>query len=93
MRDIGLDEADDDALIALALREGRFIITHDKDFGNILTYPQRRHGGVILIRLRLPTPKNACAAIRNLLAAVPESKLYGNVAVLEEGRIRISRGR
>ncbi len=86
----GLVGAQDNVLIQLALDEKRIIITHDKDFGAILAYPLKQHSGVVLLRLRLPTPQNAAQAVDRLLAAVPKERMMGRVVVVEDARIRVS---
>jgi predicted nuclease of predicted toxin-antitoxin system len=86
----GLASADDDVLIQLALDEGRIITTHDKDFGAILRYPLKQHGGVILLRLRRPTPKNAAQALERVLTTISAEQLMGRVVVVEDARIRVS---
>ncbi len=76
----------------MALAERRVIITHDKGFGGLLAYPLKRHGGVILVRLRHPRPLNALQAVKRVLAAFTEDELMGKVAVVEDTRIRLSGG-
>jgi predicted nuclease of predicted toxin-antitoxin system len=88
--DEGLAGTADDGIIALGLAEKRIIITHDKDFGQLLLNPMQEHGGVILLRLRLPTPENAFQAIERALASLTEDKFYGHVVVVEDTRIRVS---
>ena len=78
LRDLGHDVRDivesglmgmqDDGIIRMGLNDGRIIITHDKDFGGILGYPLKEHSGVILIRLRAPTPDNARRAVVRVLS-------------------------
>jgi predicted nuclease of predicted toxin-antitoxin system len=43
---------DDETILALAVREGRAVITGDKDFGDIIHRRGLSHSGVILLRLR-----------------------------------------
>jgi len=86
----GLTGADDDTLIQMALEEGRIIVTHDKDFGAILHYPLKQHGGVILLRLHRPTPQNAVKALERVLATVSKDRIMGRVVVVEDARIRVS---
>jgi len=89
IKEADLAGVEDEEIITLGLREGRVIITHDKDFGNLLTFPLREHSGVILLRLHHPTPENACAALNRVLASVPEGKLLGALTVVDEVRIRV----
>jgi len=84
----GLTGAEDDFLIRLAIKEERIIVTHDKDFGDILRYPLKEHSGVVLIRLRRPTPQNSIKAIENVLDKIPESKMRGRVVVVEDELMR-----
>jgi len=86
----GLTGLEDDDIIRMGLDEGRIIITHDKDFGSILSYPLKEHSGVILIRLRVPTPNNTKQAVSRVLATVPAERMQGRVVVVEDWRIRIS---
>lgn len=86
----GLAGAQDDALIQLAIDEERVIVTHGKDFGAILRYPLKEHSGVILLRLRHPTPQNAARALERVLGTVPKGRIMGHVVVVEDTRIRVS---
>lgn len=42
--------ASDDAILARAVREGRTVITYDKDFGELVFREGKPHCGVILLR-------------------------------------------
>jgi len=88
--EVGLAGTDDDDIIAMGLRERSIIITHDKDFGHVLRYPLKEHSGVILVRLRYPTPQNTWNAVQRVLETVPEEKMRGRVVVVEEARTRLS---
>ena len=44
--------ATDRTLIRIADKEERIIITHDKSFGNVLTQPNIKHKGVLIIRCK-----------------------------------------
>lgn len=88
----GLAGAEDAVLIHLALNEGRVIVTHDKDFGAILRYPSKELSGVVLLRLRRPTPQHTTKALERVLAAVPEERMMGHVVIVEDSRIRVSGG-
>ncbi|TSC78126.1 MAG: hypothetical protein G01um101433_413 [Parcubacteria group bacterium Gr01-1014_33] len=70
-----------------ARRERRIIVTHDKDFGNLVRFPVRTHPGVILIRLRNQSPLNALAYLLKLLRA--GKNLSGKLVLIREGEYRI----
>lgn len=88
--DVGLKSAVDEAIIQFGIAEGRVIITHDRDFGGLLRYSARKSSGVILIRLRQPSPQKVWKALQKLLASLTEAKIQGRVVVIEDSRIRIS---
>lgn len=78
----------DTEVMALALREGRILITFDKDFGELAfrtTQPLAR--GIILFRI----PMISSAYIAKALVKVIGSRddWDGHFAVVEEDRIRI----
>lgn len=82
--------AEDEAVIALAVRESRILLTEDKDFGRLVYANARASGGVVFIRF----PGNARAAlpkaVLDLVSTVGE-RLGGHFAVVQPGRIRIGR--
>lgn len=85
----GLAGADDSAVLAAAVAEGRILVTMDHDFGNVLAYPPQSTCGVAILN-----PPGA--ASRPLLAALLESfvdaceqgALRGKLWIVEPGRIR-----
>jgi predicted nuclease of predicted toxin-antitoxin system len=90
VHDVKLTGAPDDAIIRFGIDKDRVIITHDRDFGGLLRYPARENSGVLLIRLRLPSPKNVWGALQRTLDSLDETKIRGRVVVIEDARIRVS---
>ena len=83
-------QAEDDAIIDLAVHEQRILLTEDKDFGQLVYASARTTGGVILIRF----PGNARATLPKAVMDLVEEKgeqLIGCFVVVQPGRIRISR--
>jgi len=78
----------DEDVLQGASREGRVLVTADKDFGELVFRQGRLHSGIILIRLHGldPTEKGRIA-----VTAVADhgSELERSFAVLEQGRMRI----
>jgi len=74
MAESGLKGTEGDCVISTGSDEGRIIISHDKEFGDILKYPLKEHSAVTLLRLRAPTPRNTSQAIGRVLAADPRTK-------------------
>ena len=87
MREVG-PSSPDEVVLALALAEGRLLLTFDKDFGELAF----RRGltathGVILLRPRLRSPGHLVRFTRAVLAQ--GHTWEGHFAVAEEGRVRI----
>lgn len=83
-------QAEDAAIIDLAVREQRVLLTEDKDFGQLVYASLRAEGGVILIRF----PGNMRATLPKAVMDLVDQKgpqLLGHFVVLQPGRIRIGR--
>lgn len=82
--------AEDDAIIDLAVHEGRILLTEDKDFGQLVYANVRASAGVIFIRF----PGSARATLRKVimdLVGQRGERLMGRFVVVQPGRIRIGR--
>ena len=82
-------QARDPAVIELAVRDGRILLTEDKDFGQLVHASKAESGGVILFRY----PFSARGAIVRATVDLIEQKgeeLLGRFVVVQPGRIRIS---
>jgi predicted nuclease of predicted toxin-antitoxin system len=80
----------DPAVIEQAHREGRILLTEDKDFGWHVFVSHAASAGVILIRF----PSQVRNALANTVLQVireQSDKLSGNFVVIQPGQIRISR--
>jgi predicted nuclease of predicted toxin-antitoxin system len=85
-----LERASDLEVIAASAREGRALITLDKDFSNPLRYPPKDYAGVIV--LRLPVRFDASdveANLEALLLTLGQTDLRGRLIVVDHpGRVR-----
>ncbi len=84
-----LPGADDLAVIDLARREDRILVTNDKGFGEKVFREGRLHSGVLLLRLGDERPQSKIAALERVLRAFG-GKLAGRFAVVTDGSVRIS---
>ena len=82
--------ADDQTVIDFACSERRLLLTEDKDFGQLVFAAAKQHSGVILIRYPAAARSALSAAVVKLLSNSGES-LYSRFAVLEPGRVRVTR--
>ncbi len=75
--------APDTVVIEKAKKEGKIIVTMDKDFG----YLAQAYNipGLVLLRLRDPHMPNR---LRAILRALQAGQLYGYVTIVTESRIR-----
>ncbi|MBI3307238.1 MAG: DUF5615 family PIN-like protein [Candidatus Omnitrophica bacterium] len=82
--------AEDLAIIKLALKEKRILLTEDKDFGQLVHAHGQKIHAVVLIRYPAQVRKNLARDIVRL-ATLHARKLTGCFVVIEPGRIRFSR--
>jgi predicted nuclease of predicted toxin-antitoxin system len=77
----------DAAVIALAQRGTRVLLTEDKDFGELIFRHGRAVPGLVLIRI---DPDRASLISRRLEAAIVRfgDRLFGRYTVIEESRFR-----
>jgi predicted nuclease of predicted toxin-antitoxin system len=81
----------DEAVIELAVREARIVLTEDKDFGRLVYATRKNSSGVILIRY----PPNARSAMPQAIVDLireEQERLVGSFVVASPGLIRISLG-
>jgi predicted nuclease of predicted toxin-antitoxin system len=77
----------DDEILALAHREGRILITLDKDFGELAVVHGQPHGGILrLVILSAAHQAPACLMAINRYGAELQS---GAIVTVELGRVRI----
>ena len=82
--------ATDEVVMELAIREGRILLTEDKDFGQLVHANQAAAGGVFLLRF----PATALADLPGAVVKLVERRgegLLGRFVVLQPGRVRIGR--
>lgn len=89
--DEGLLGAEDASVLAAASGEERLIVTLDRGFGDIRSYPPGDHAGVLVMRLDDHSLPSARAAIENLVRDVDLEDLGGCVAVYSSGSLRVRR--
>jgi predicted nuclease of predicted toxin-antitoxin system len=80
----------DDAVLALAVRQGRILLTEDKDFGQWVYANRRVTKGVILLRYPAAARRAMAPAVVGLVARCGE-RMVGAITVVQPGRVRIGR--
>ncbi len=87
VRDL-MPTASDIAIMEWAFSEQRTILTHDRDFGNVRSFPVHGHHGVILVRLRDQRPAAVIARLLVALERYREEQFIGRVFVVQESAVR-----
>lgn len=89
-RDIGMEDARDEAIAAHARDTKAALVTRDLDFADIRRYPPERYSGLVV--LRLPDDAIAADIVKVLERFAVNSRfttgLEGRLAVVEESRVR-----
>jgi predicted nuclease of predicted toxin-antitoxin system len=87
---IGLSQADDDELLKTAQKQGRILITRDRDFGT-LVFMKAMGAGVIYLRI-LPSTQNAVhKELERILNTYSEEELAKAFVVVRLDGHRIRR--
>ncbi|OGZ35318.1 MAG: hypothetical protein A3A94_02435 [Candidatus Portnoybacteria bacterium RIFCSPLOWO2_01_FULL_43_11] len=79
----------DEEILKLAEKQKRIIITHDKDFGNLIHQFHQKHRGVILLRLRDQSPQNVIRYLIPFLKKFKLKKLEDKLIIIREGVVKI----
>ena len=79
--------ASDQEVLARAQREGRILVTFDKDFGELAWRASLpAESGIVLFRIPMPPPERVGEALASILTSRQDWE--GNFAVIEPGRVR-----
>jgi len=89
VRLLGMAGSTDDEVMAVALREGRVLVTTDTDFGTILALTGAAGPNVLLLRGIGDSTSERVTAILNVLPRVDYELSRGAVVVIEKDRYRI----
>ncbi len=77
---------EDEKLLEIALKEKRFVLTHDSDFGMLSVYKRKKIYGIIYIRVKNLKPTNIINVFERLFSIDINEN---SILVLEETRVRI----
>jgi predicted nuclease of predicted toxin-antitoxin system len=88
VKESALNGASDNTLLDLALKEQRFMVTHDADFGTLAINNEMPCHGVLYLRLMNQRASNVVEILKTLLAMNPNIS-PGSLVVITETRIRV----
>jgi len=78
----------DEAIVRLASKEKRMIITMDKDFGELAYHSGMDHCGILLLRLEDATGSEKQEIVANILAR-HSADILNRFCVFQNGRLRM----
>ena len=92
VRDVGLRGKSDAEVFAYAVANGLALISGDLGFASLLEFPLGSHSGIIIARLPNQTPITELnRAVADAIDAVGAADIFGNLVIIEPGRIRLRR--
>jgi predicted nuclease of predicted toxin-antitoxin system len=89
LHDAGLDRLSDASILSKALDEGRVVLTHDLDFGDLVAASRARLPSVVTFRLRNMSADHVNRYLQLILADHQERLIAGAVISITEGQIRV----
>jgi predicted nuclease of predicted toxin-antitoxin system len=87
----GLGRLQDSGILDKAFQEGRVILTHDLDFGQLIAASGARLPSIVIFRLRNMRPERVNDYLHRLLSEHRDSLEQGAVVSVTEGQIRVRR--
>lgn len=89
VREAGLEASSDAEVLGRAHREGRVVVTHDRDFAGVTRVPQPIPVGVVLVRCHDQRPSTVRGALGGLFSSPAGERLRGNLVVVTENEVRV----
>lgn len=92
VRDVGLRGHSDTDVFAYAQNHLATLISADKGFTNLLTFPLGTHAGIIVVRIPDDVPpKRLNEELLQSLTMLAPQPLTGSLIIVEVGRMRVRR--
>ena len=91
IREEGLGQLPDAAILEKAREEGRVVLTFDLDFGDLLAAGVHPLPSVIIFRLRNQTPASVTPRLLKVLSECGDDLASGAVVTIEDTRYRLRR--
>lgn len=87
VRDID-PKAKDSEILSLTVKDGRMVITMDKDFGELIYNSGKKHAGVLILRLEDANGEQKVEVVKKILHEYAD-KIENRFCVFQDGRLRI----
>lgn len=82
-----LEDPGDDEILAIAKKEGRILVTLDKDFGELVFLHGLAHSGILRL-VEIPS-KSQGKSIHQVLQSFAEQLIRGAIVTVKKDRIRV----
>jgi len=82
LSEVGLACADDVAVLELAVREARVLLTLDEHFGDWTVLPLSHHPGVVRIKIKPATTRNVLALLLPFLKRAADRDFRNQLVIL-----------
>lgn len=88
VQEVGFNRSSDEAILAKARKEGRIVLTHDLDFGEIVAAGKSALPSVVIFRLRNMRPERVNRYLLEVIKRLEQPLLNGVIISVTEGLIR-----
>lgn len=89
LHDLESDRSTDPAVLQMARNEGRILLMHDLDFGELIAASGANTPSVIIFRLRNMNPRNVNRFLKGIITEHREALEKGAIVSVTEGQVRI----
>ncbi len=84
----GLERLEDSAILGKAREEGRILLTHDLDFGELISASGARLPSIVVFRLRNMKPERVNRYLESIVSQHRELLEQGAIISVTEGQVR-----
>lgn len=91
IKELGLTGISDQAVMDLAKKEGRIIVSLDLHFANVSLFPLVECPGIIVIRVKPAIPPKVDKAMESFLRRMDPIKIENALVIVSEDKFRIRR--
>lgn len=89
VKEKGMENLSDPEIFRMAQKEGRILVTMDKDFSNILLYPPGEHQGIIVVKLYRLKVADATRLFLDAMDDIKPEDIPGNLVIIDRSKTRI----
>jgi predicted nuclease of predicted toxin-antitoxin system len=88
LSDVGMSRADDDAVLAQAIEQGRVLVTLDEHFGDWVVLPLSEHPGVVRLKTNPATTASVLGLLLPFLETHSEREFTNRLVIVRNNGVR-----